>query len=511
MRQVLECLPDRDEPQESARWRFHSWACSQPPAWWEQLFALLLQQVAQPGSSEAGAAAGAVELALKKPIFQLQHTTATLADTCAWLQRQGPKPGQAGASQRTFLPAAAQTQQQAASSAPPAAGRMPAAAPAVVAALPGTPLPCWRPEQVTLVTADSKAERELLLGAVAVASYTSEFLLQTTLALHLSAQQQLGGGSSRGGSSWGVLGGEDLLWGDLAFVRSLPPALLQQVAQAMLPQGVALSQALLVTAAAQPSSGALPEPCAAASAQLSTALGVRVPWLSQPGSAAAAGGQPRLLSVPRPVLLASSAAERSVGSHLQPAEAPASTAARLRCELILWEAFFVQLRTSGQDLQEGDIKAGSTIWPRASIEAAVQHAAASGELLPAFQDLCQRAAQAAELVVQCLPPALLAMVCSTPIPGSSHVQPAGAAAQKLQQAAAPVSQAFSQDLFGAEAPFTVVVPEHCRGLAGQLGVQLEHSFDGCVAALGFLVQSGCRDVDRWVAGCMLSGSRAGGA
>jgi hypothetical protein len=406
-------------------------------------------------------------------------------------------------------------QRQAASCEPPAAG---ATQPAVVVALPCMPLPCWRAEQFAVVAAGSRAERELLLGAVAVAGYTAEVLLQTIIALHLSAQQQLG---RSGSGSWGPLGCQDLLWSDLAFVRSLPQQLLQQAAQAMLPQGTALSQVLLVPAAR---TGGLTAPCPASSAQLATALGVRLPMpkRSQPG-AAVAGAQPRLFSVPRPVLAASSGATaRLAGSSSNSSsqeeadEVPASAAATLQCEVLLWEAFFVRLRSSGAStststscqLAAAEEGAASMIWAHIPMELAVQHAAASGQLLPAFQDLSPKAAQMAEVVVHSLPAGLLAMVCSTPIPGRSNVQPAqppegsSLVDQQLQQAVAPVSQAFCQALFGAEAPFTVVVPEHCRGLAAQLGVQLEHSFDGCVAALGFLVQSGCRDVDRWVAGWM---------
>ena len=382
-----------------------------------------------------------------------------------------------------------------------------------------------------------------------------------------------------------LLGSEELLWCDLAFVRSLPWELTQNVASAVLPPAMTLAEALVLPAYAlcnssSPQQLLLPDEVApapappgiisrssdlpsiqvggsmssmaaligatrrvyspASSIRLGTVLGTTLPvslpnqWpaaTSSTSSRSISSEELMLFIVPEDVLSACMHAKNAsllgggLSDGLSSYVGCGITVTALQVEQILWEAFFVRLRLLGTSTAES----AAAIWPHATLASAAMHAATAGQVLPPFTDLDKAAAEAAELVVKHLPAALYQMVLLTSIPGTNNVlkastetttaaaaaEPAAAAAADEDSTTAaatgtgssyrslhislevsPVSEAFSKEVFGEEAPFTLVVPERCRGLAMQLQVQLETSFDGCVMALGFLAQIGCTDVDR---------------
>lgn len=613
MLQVLQCFPDPEEAPDSVRWGFHAWACDQPPSWWEKLFKLLLASASATSGSGAissattsaggavddSSAASILDMAIRKPLFQLQATSSGVAGTAAWLRQGGPLAGDVAHSQRTFLPGGALTKQQprhqqagflshstpSAAMATAAPGEQTTAGPTVVLALDSLPLPCWRHQQLAVLVPGSQPERQLLQGRVAVASYHRTFLLQTLLALHLEqgdflevTQRQEEGAAAVSIRATAAAGAsqqqhlqqqpqevaargqqeEDLLWQDLLFVRSLPLDLLLEVAADLLPPGVTAEDALLVPAVTYPrhsssSSGLVdaelatsrhtPEEQAVVAvplsrAMLGTALSIRLPWRQEYGE----GGEAvPLVVVPTHVLQAVVGPESPGRLGSTPMEWPAATrpAPHLQAELVCWEAFFAGVKaacrsrpsggttpatsnstTANSSSRDGtgpeDVPAAQptcSLWP--SLQLAPE-AAASGQLLPSFTQLDAVQAAAAECVVELLPAAVYAAVVAADIPGNSNLPPtlpqgserhaaapAGKASPLGQQqprppglSRAPVGSAFSQGVFGTEAPFTVEVPEHCRSLAKRLGVHTELDFEGCVTALRHLVHCGCREVDR---------------
>jgi hypothetical protein len=408
--QLLQCFPGRQGAAGSARWAFHDWACSQALDWWQRLFALLQQEASSSsrapgrsagtyagasGSAAAAAAAGfaspALVLALQKPIWQLQATTHDLAATCTWLRQQGPTAGHSAAGPRTFLPLAAITQQQHEPGST-CQDPQPAAQAAVVLAAEGCPLPCWRPDIAAVLVPGSSSERELLQARVAVAPYSQAYLLQALLALHLQHSPSSSGPRA-------ATMDLNLLWCDLAAVRSLPEQLVVQVARDMLPQGAAVDQALLVPALLH---GQM-VPVRASEARLGTAMSLRLPLLQQAAAStptAAGDQQLALFSVPDDVLLASSGAGSGHGNGpAAAAGAGGCVAAGLQGELLLWEAFFVALRMMGRGGSQAAAQP-AVIWPALPLHAA-QHAAGVGQqLLPAFTQLGPQRAAAGEAVVR---------------------------------------------------------------------------------------------------------------